>query len=96
MAKNAWMRNGLNSWFLGMEAMQVITLRTMKLAAGGADARTEAQRMVSEKIAAGVDLQMRAMTGGLGLTADGATAKVLAHYRRKVRANRRRLGNTGG
>ncbi|TWB40453.1 hypothetical protein [Nitrospirillum pindoramense] len=91
MGKNAWMRNGFDSWLLGVEALQVITLRTLKLAAGGAAAQTEAQRMVNEKIAAGLDLQMRALTGGLGVTADGATAKVLAHYRRKVRANRRRL-----
>ena len=47
--------------------------------------------MVSEKIEAGFTLQALAWTGGLGLTADGAATKMLAHYRRKVRANRRRL-----
>jgi len=33
----------------------------------------------------------KAMTGALGYTATGVAAKSLAHYRRKVRANRRRL-----
>ncbi|MDE1148024.1 MAG: hypothetical protein PW843_15595 [Azospirillaceae bacterium] len=95
MSRNPWLRTGFDSWMLGVEAMQVITLRTWKLAAGGAAAQTEAQRMVTEKIAAGLDLQLRAMTGDLGMDAHGATAKVLAHYRRKVRANRRRLGKAG-
>jgi hypothetical protein len=50
--------------------------------------------MVSEKIEAGLALQALALTGGLGLTADGAATKMLAHYRRKVRANRRRLAKS--
>jgi hypothetical protein len=40
---------------------------------------------------AGLTLQALALTGGLGLTANSAATKSLAHYRRKVRANRRRL-----
>jgi hypothetical protein len=36
-------------------------------------------------------LQALALTGGLGLTVQSAVTKVLAHYRCKVRANRRRL-----
>jgi hypothetical protein len=47
--------------------------------------------MVAEKVQAAVDLQIKAMTGGLGFTASAAAAKTLNHYRRKVRANRRRL-----
>ena len=47
--------------------------------------------MVSEKIDAALQLQTRAITGGLGLTPQSATARTLTHYRRKVRANRRRL-----
>ncbi len=66
-------------------------LRTMKIAAGGAAGESEARRMVSEKIEAGLDLQTMALTGGLGFTPESATNKTLAHYRRKVRANRRRL-----
>jgi hypothetical protein len=31
------------------------------------------------------------MTGGLGATPQRAVSRTIAHYRRKVRANRRRL-----
>ncbi len=74
-----------------MESSAVIGLRTMALAAGGPGAQVEAERMVREKIEAGLALQAKAMTGGLGLTPRGAAAKTVAHYRRRVRANRRRL-----
>jgi len=81
----------MSAWSLGVEASAVIGLRTMKIAAGGAAGEAEARRMVTEKIDAGMALQTLALTGGLGFTPHGATAKALAHYRRKVRANRRRL-----
>ncbi len=89
--RNPWVRLSMDAWALGLEASAVIGLRTLKLAAGGPAADAEAKRMVSEKVQAGVELQQRALTGGLGLSAAGATAKTMAHYRRKVRANRRRL-----
>ncbi len=88
---NPWLRLGLDAWSLGAESSAVIGLRMMKMAAGGAAAEAEARRMVSEKVEAGVALQMLALTGGLGVTPHGAAAKTVAHYRRKVRANRRRL-----
>ena len=91
MLRNPWFRVGVNAWSLGMEASSVIALRTLKIAAGGVAAEVEARRMVSEKIEASLALQALALTGGLGLTADGAATKMLAHYRRKVRANRCRL-----
>ena len=86
-----WLRLGWDAWSLGMEASTVIGLRTMKIAAGGVAGGAEAQRMISEKIDAGLALRTMALTGGLGFTPLGSTAKTLAHYRRKVRANRRRL-----
>jgi hypothetical protein len=91
MRRNPWFRAGFDAWCLGVEASSVIALRTLKLAAGSAAAQAEARRMVSEKIEAGLTLHARALTGGLGLTAQSAATKTLAHYRRKVRANRRRL-----
>jgi hypothetical protein len=94
MPRNPWFRVGVNAWSLGMEASSVIALRTLKIAAGGVAAEVEARRMVSEKIEAGLALQALALTGGLGLTADVAATKMLAHYRRKVRANRRRLAKS--
>lgn len=91
MRANPWMKLTMDAWSLGIEASSVIGLRTLKIAAGGPAAQTEAALMINEKIASTLDLQMRAMTGGLGVTPHGAAAKTVAHYRRKVRANRRRL-----
>ena len=88
---NPWLRLGLDAWTLGAESSAVIGLRVMKMAAGGAAAEAEALRMVSEKMEAGLALQTMALTGALGVTPHGAAAKAVAHYRRKVRANRRRL-----
>jgi hypothetical protein len=83
----------LNAWSLGVEASSVIALRMMKIAAGGKGGDAEATRMISEKINAGLDLQRMAMTGDLSLSPRGA-AKALGYYRRKIRANRRRLMKT--
>jgi hypothetical protein len=91
MARNPWFRFGVNAWSLGIDASSVIALRTLKIAAGGVAAEVEVRRMVSEKIEAGLALQALGLTGGLGLTGQSAATKMLAHYRRKVRANRRRL-----
>jgi hypothetical protein len=91
MPKNPWLRASLDAWSLALEASTVIALRTAKLAAGTAAGKAEARRMVREKIEAGLALQALALTGGLGRTPNSAAAKTLAHYRRKVRANKRRL-----
>jgi hypothetical protein len=90
-SRNPWIRAGFAAWSLSIEASTVIALRTMKIAAGGAAAEREVRQMIDEKIEAGLDLQTKAMTGGLGFTPESATNKTLSHYRRKVRANRRRL-----
>lgn len=91
MRSNPWLRIGLDAWSLGVESSAVMGLRVLKIAAGGAAGEAEARRMVEEKIDAGVAWQSLALTGGLGITPHGAAAKSVAHYRRKVRANRRRL-----
>lgn len=91
MRANPWMKLTMDAWSLGVEASSVIGLRTLKMAAGGPAAQTEAALMIHEKIASTLDLQMRAMTGGLGMTPHRAASRTVAHYRRKVRANRRRL-----
>lgn len=85
------MRLGWDAWMLGAEAANVMALRTVKLATGGDPDGVEARRMVAEKIEAAHALQVLAFTGGLGVTAPQAADRVLKHYRRKVRANRRRL-----
>ncbi len=89
--KRPWLRIGFDAWLLGMEASSVIGLRALKIAADGANAHAETNLMIKEKLAAGLALQGKALSGTLGLTAPRATAAALAYYRRKVRANRRRL-----
>jgi hypothetical protein len=76
---------------LGAEAASVIALRGVKFATGGDLTGREARRMVAEKVEAAQALQALALSGGLGLTAPAIVGKTLKHYRRKVRANRRRL-----
>lgn len=91
---NPWMSIGFDTWRLGMESAAVIGLRTMAIAQGGAAGKAEAERMVQEKLDAAVALQRLALTGGLGFSPASASARALAHYRRKVGANRRRLSKS--
>ena len=90
--RNASMSYGFDLARLGMESWMVIGLRMAKLAAGGPAATLEAQRMVAEKSAAAVEAQMAAgMAFAAGATSEATQRKVLAGYRRRVRANRARL-----
>ena len=77
---NYWM----NLMMLAAESQQVIALRVMKLAVGGAPAHEEAGRMVSEKIAAAHGAAFSLMSGA-------SPESVVRDYRGKVRANARRL-----
>ena len=74
------------------EASIVISLRMMTMAAGGTAATREAQLMVMEKVQA---MSIVALTSAFGLASgqspDSVGRSALAHYRRKVVANRRRL-----
>jgi len=74
-------------WDIGMlaaESQQVMWLRFMRLAARGPTASAEAQRMVSEKLAIAAPV-------AAGILMGDSPAKVVKRYRKKVRANRRRL-----
>lgn len=77
-------RSWLNLLSLGAEASQVVWLRSIKVAAGGPAAKREARRMVTEKVIAG-------HTEGLRLSMGASAASVVAGYRRRVKANIRRL-----
>ena len=80
------MQSLFRQWtLLAFESQEVIALRTMALARGDAKAGREAQRMVTEKVTAACD----AMTM---LASGGSPEAVLRAYRRRVRANARRLG----
>jgi hypothetical protein len=78
----------LKSWIklaqLSVEAQQVIWLRTMKLAAGGPKADREAKLMVQEKIDIAQKEALKLMMGG-------SQDAMVGNYRRKVKANRKRL-----
>jgi hypothetical protein len=88
---NPWLTLGFDAWQLALEANTVIGLRMMKAAAGGPAAELEASRMVTEKVAAAFDLQAQLVSAVLTGAHAGAPSKAVAMYRRKVRANRRRL-----
>jgi hypothetical protein len=69
---------------LALESSEVIGLRLMRLTAGGNDAHTEAQLMVSEKIAAGIE-------ASLSLLGGSTPGHVVDRYREHVAANADRL-----
>jgi hypothetical protein len=81
---NDWLRLTFDAALLGFESQRVVGLRLACLAAGGAVAEAEAQRMVLEKGTAFVEA---ATTLALG----GSAEKVIRRYRTHVRANERRL-----
>jgi hypothetical protein len=85
-------RGWLGAATLAFEAQWVIALRLSLMAAGGAAAAAEAQRMVGEKMIAAAQAQLAAgvaLATGRGL--DGAARAAAKPYRRAVGANRRRL-----
>jgi hypothetical protein len=89
---SSWFSLAIDSWSLGLEASTVVGLRLLRLSEGGAAAAAEAERMVREKLDAAADLGALALTGRLGTSCESAASGTLKHYRRKVKANRRRLG----
>ena len=86
-----WARLGMNAMWLGWEAQTVIGLRMLKLAAGGSAAAAEAERMVTEKVGAALVAQNHLIAAAMIGGTHHGPGRALAHYRKKVRANRRRL-----
>jgi hypothetical protein len=78
------MKLGWECSALAFECQQVIALRLAKLSRGGAAASREANRMVSEKLAALVQT-------GMGAAKGGSLHSAIRRYRKTVRSNRRRL-----
>lgn len=89
--QTAWLRLGVDAWSLGLQAAQVIGLRTARIAGGGPAAGLEAWLMLSEKWQAAAELQADLLTRGPNSTPLAATRRAMSHYRRKVAANDRRL-----
>ena len=77
-----------------MEMQQVMALRLARIAAGGALAQREATLMVTEKIAGPRGKSGIAAEGVRNCRPDRAATRVLALYRRHVKANHRRLSSS--
>ena len=91
-AWNTWCTFSLQAARLGWEAQSVIALRMMRLATPSAGSRTEARRMVTEKVAALAEAQAAAAVAAIKGGKDHHVAKkVLGVYKKRVRANLRRL-----
>ena len=82
----------LQGALLAFESQQVIALRLAKISRGGADAPREAQLMVSEKLATMAEGGQMMLHAALGGQQDLGADSIIQLYRRKVRANKRRLG----
>jgi hypothetical protein len=89
---NPWLSLGVKAFQVGLEAQSVIALRMLRLAAGGARAQAEVNRMVIEKIAAAGEAQATATLSAMrGHKEHVVAGKALNVYGKRVRANRRRL-----
>jgi len=89
--RNPWLQLAADSLRLSFEAQDVIGLRMAKAASGDFDAGQEAFLMVAEKGQAVWDatfLVTRSVIAGEGHL---APARAVTMYRRRVRANQRRL-----
>ena len=89
---NDWLSLSSQTAMLAFEAQSVIALRLMRIAGGGALARSEATRMVTEKVQALGEAQAVAAVGSLtGRKRRHIAKKVVGVYKKRVRGNRRRL-----
>ena len=77
---------------LAFEAQTVVGLRMLRLAGGGVGAQQELHRMVAEKgdaaVMAGMDVALAFVAGR---PAPEIARQAITGYRKRVRANRRRL-----
>jgi hypothetical protein len=89
---NNWFSVSSQTAMLELEAQSVIALRLMRIAAGGALARSETTRMVTEKLQAFGEAQAVAAIGSVtGRNRRHIAKKVAGVYKKRVRENRRRL-----
>jgi hypothetical protein len=88
----SWFGTFIKATLLGMEAQQVIALRTLRLMGGGALAQREMTRMLMEKGTAATAASFDAATAALrGRDAMSVSRKTIRSYRTRIRKNRRRL-----
>jgi hypothetical protein len=85
---NPWLRLGLKAFQIGLEAQSVMVLRLLRLAAGGARAEAEARKDTGRRRGAS-DCDGSRHAGPHKKHA--VAGKALNVYRKRIRANRRRL-----
>jgi hypothetical protein len=89
---NEWYALSLQAARLGWEAQNVMAIRLMRLATQGSGSRTEARRMITEKVVALAEAQGAAVAAiTKGAKSHHVAKKALGVCRKRVRANRRRL-----
>jgi hypothetical protein len=87
---NPWLTLSFRAVQMGIEAQSVVALRMLRFASGGA--RSEATRMVAEKVAAAAKAQAVAAAAAVsGRKPHIIAGKALNVYKKRVRANKRRL-----
>ncbi|MXO66979.1 hypothetical protein [Altericroceibacterium endophyticum] len=87
----SWPDLAFDSWMLAGEMGAVIWLRSLRMMNGGKLAEREAKQMVSEKISAAFSFWPDVMAGGMDQSPENAAGRAMAHYKRPVSANYRRL-----
>ncbi|GGK21407.1 hypothetical protein [Salinarimonas ramus] len=90
-----WLDLWLASARLGIESQAVVGLRLFGMATGSVPAAHEAGLMVPEKLGALADAQYVIARAALTGRGSYAAEDVVRLYRRRVRANRRRLTRLG-
>ena len=89
---NPWLALSLKAVQMGMEAQNVIALRMLRLATGGARMEAEASRMVTDRVAAAAEAQAVAAVSALsGRSPHVVVSKAPRVVKKRVRANKRRL-----
>jgi hypothetical protein len=89
---NPWLALSFQAALLGWEAQNVMVLRLMRLASGGAAGQSEAHLMFSEKVAALTEAHAAATTVAMkGGNVPAVAKKVMGVYKKRVRGNKRRL-----
>jgi hypothetical protein len=87
----AWTRLMVDASWLCADAFMVAALRSWRVMAGGPAAGREVERMVGEKVEAGLELA-GALAGGRVKSPEAAARRTLTVYGKRVRGNRKRLG----
>ena len=88
---NPWLELSLKAVQMGMEEQNLIALRMLRLASGGARMEAETSRMVTEKVAVAAEAQAVAPVAALSHRPPHVVAnKALRVVKKRVRANKRR------